>query len=281
MPTYIDVHTHGMHAERDATGKLVPPVMPLWKPGDSEAGLERAHELGIETTVLLDPPEVAFSLAEDLPTFCIAAPQVYMDESSPTEIHSFFDRGARGIKFIAPMHPYGDNRYMPLYKAVLERDGAAVFHTGFLGHGMFDPGMFLGRPDHIDITHMRPATLDRIGRALPDLKILMAHFGNPWWEEAWTVMKSNANLYADLSGGTAISKSIHMWRDLFAPNGELHVKSIRKLCYASDGSPLLPGDRSAERFTTYYQWFYEQLNVPEEIQQQINCENAKMLFNLS
>ena len=274
----LDAHTHGMHAERDENGNLKPPLMPIWKPGDPEDGIRRSRELGIEKVVLLDPPEVAFDLAKNLSDFCIPAPQVRMDEASPDDIEALFSRGARGIKFIAPLRSYGDNRYFPLYEVVRDHGCAAVFHTGFLAQRFFDPGYLLGREDYIDITHMRPAALDRIARAFPDLKMLMSHFGNPWWEEAWTVLKSNQNIYADLCGGTARTKSMAMWRDLFAPNGQLHTASVEKLCFATDGSPFPSEDTGFAQIIAFHDRLYDELKLPDELRQRIDRENAVTLF---
>lgn len=275
----IDVHTHGMHAERDAKGELTPPLMAAWKPGDAEDGIRLCRELDIAKVVLLDPPEPAFELAGNLPDFCVPVPQVWMEESSPAEIAALFARGARGIKFIAPMHAYGDNRYFPLYRAVLEHGGTAVFHTGFLVHRLMDPGCLLGRPDYVDITHMRPAALDRIARALPELKMLMSHFGNPWWEEAWAVLKSNKNIYADLSGGTALRKSMAMWREMFAPDGRLHTASVCKLCFATDSSPFTAGG-ACRQWVELHERLYDELKLPAEIRELINHGNAEMLFSI-
>ena len=273
----IDAHTHGMHAERDEDGDLKPPLMPIWNPGDPMDGLDRSRELGIEKSVLLDPPHVAFALAENLPDFFIPVPQVDMDGSSPEEIADLFARGARGIKFIAPMRPYSDNSYFPLYAAIRDLGGTAVFHTGFLAHRMFEPGCILGRADYIDITYMRPATLDRIGRAFPDLKVLMSHFGNPWWEEAWKIMKSNANIYADMSGGTAWRKSMSMWREMFAPDGVLMAEDAGKLCFATDGSPFHP-EGSYVGIIEFHDRLYDELKLPDEIRRRIDRENAVTLF---
>jgi len=276
----IDAHTHGMHAKRDERGELKPPLMPIWKPGDPEDSIRRTRELGIEKVVLLDPPEVAFELAKSLPDFCMPAPQVRMEEASPKDIAELFSRGARGIKFIAPMRSYGDSAYFPLYEAVRDHGGTAVFHTGFLLHRLFDPGGLLGRGDYIDITHMRPAALDRVARAFPNLKILMSHFGNPWWEEAWTVLKANANIYADLCGGTARAKSMCMWRELFAPNGQLHVDSVSKLCFSTDGSPFSADKSGFEAIIAFYDRLYEELKLSDELREKIDRGNAAMLFGL-
>jgi len=252
--------------------------MPVWKPGDPEDGIRRTRELGIGKVVLLDPPDVAFELAKHLPDFCIPVPQVRMEESSPEEIGGLFARGARGIKFIAPMRSYGDSSYFPLYAAVRDHGGTAVFHTGYLLQRLFDPGYLLGRPDYVDITHMRPAALDRIARAFPDLRMLMSHFGNPWWEEAWTVLKANRNIYADLCGGTACRKSMAMWRELFAPNGTLHSASVSKLCFATDGCAFTPHAEGSTELIHFHDRLYDELQLPDELRAKIDRENALTLF---
>ncbi len=277
----IDVHAHGLHAELDEkTGKRVPPVVSAWRnPGISPKEHIACHNKnGIEKVLLLDPPEVAFELKEIFGDFVLPCPQVMMEECSPAEIDELLRRGACGIKFIAPMHPYGDNRYFPLYKVICEHNALAVFHTGYLTHDHFDPGGAAARPDWIDICNMRPAHLDRITRAFPDLKILMAHFGNPWWEEAWKIIKSNKNVYADFSGGTAYRKSLNMWREMFAPNGELDTQAVSKLCYGSDASMFCPEDFSYLPLIEFYEKFYDVLDLPDDIRQKIDRNNISMLL---
>ncbi len=278
---YIDVHTHGMHAERNKEGKLVPPLVPIWKKGDSMTPIEQCQKMGIAKVALLDPPEVAFALAKDLPDFFIPVPQVDIDKTSPEEINNLFKRGAKGIKFISPMYSYGDNRYFPIYDAIRANDGTAVFHTGYVAIGLFEPGCVLGRTDYVDITNMRPATLDRIGRAFPDLKILMSHFGNPWWEEAWKIISSHKNIYADFSGGTAKGKEMKVWKSLFTFEGKLHTQSIKKICFGTDGAPFIKESTDGiKKMIIFYENFYKILKVPKEIQKLINSENAKMLYKL-
>jgi len=277
----INAHTHGMHAERDENGKLIAPLVPVWRPemGDPMALVRRFREHeGIERSVILDPPDIAFELQRIFGDFVVPCPQVKMDESSPEDVEDLFRRGARGIKFIAPMRSYGDNRYFPLYDVVSQRRGLAVFHTGYLLKNMFEPGCILAREDYVDITLMRPAAIDRVARAFGGLKIMMAHFGNPWWEEAWTVLKSNKNIYADLSGGTAREKSMAMWQELFAPNGNLHVASVSKLCFGTDGSLIQPESEGCLKIVEFYDRLYKALALPDELKQRIDRGNIEMLL---
>ena len=274
----IDAHSHGMHAELK-DGKRVPPLMSPWKETEvtPEEHVRRHNALGIEKVLLLDPPEITFELKRVFGDFVMPCPQVEMDKSSPEEIAAILARGACGIKFIAPMHPYGDDRYLPLYEVIRDCHALAVFHTGYLSHHFFDPGGVLPRPNWINISDMRPAELDRINRAFPDLKILMAHFGNPWWEEAWTMLKSNNNIYADLSGGTAYQKSMNMWKELFAPNGKLNSKVVSKLCYGADSWMFHVGHFDYQEFLEFYDKLYDELQLPDEIRRKIDRENILML----
>mgnify|MGYP001286499037 CR=1 FL=1 len=278
----INAHTHGMHAERNADGKLVPPLMPAWRPGQGQAPVEaiiKTHRSqGIEQVIALDPPDICFELRKSFGDFVIAAPQVRMDESSPQEIADIMAQGAVGIKFIAPMRSYGDRAYFPLYETVRNLRGLAIFHTGYLGRGLFEPGCVLGRPDYVDITHMRPASLDRISRAFPDLKIIMAHFGNPWWEEAWTVLKSCPNIYAELSGGTAYRKPMSMWTNLFAANGVLHTDSVSRLCFANDGEVVTTDPNYYAKIIDFHERLYDALKLPDEIRRRIDRENILRLM---
>ena len=285
----IDAHVHGGHAERNMSGKLIPPLKIAWKAKDlvpeeymamtPEEYVEIGRkEHGVEKVVLLDPPEVTFELKEIFKDFVIPVPMVDMDNITPEEINALFKRGASGIKFIVPSKSYGDDSYFPLYDAVVANRGLAVFHTGFVLIGRFEPGCWDARKTILNITDMRPAALDRVARAFPDLKILMAHFGNPWWEEAWKMISSHKNIYADLSGGTASRRSMDMWKEIFAPNGNLDTAAVSKLCFGTDGQSLLPGHYGTPDVTKFYDKLFDTLKIPAEIQEKVNRENILKLL---
>ncbi|MHC4873666.1 MAG: amidohydrolase family protein [Planctomycetota bacterium] len=276
----IDAHAHGIHAELNEEGtRRIPPLMSAWRDTEitPEEHVKKHNDLGIEKVLLLDPPDIVFELKETFGDFILPCPQVEMEKSSPDEISAILEKGACGIKFIAPLHPYGADIYLPLYEVIRDYKALAVFHTGYLTHGFYDPGLLLARENWIDMKHMRPAEIDRINRAFPDLNILMAHFGNPWWEEAWTMLKSNKNVYADFSGGTAYKKSMNMWKELFAPNGKVDEKIVSKLCYGADDSMFSPGYFGYQAFLDFYDRFYDELNLSDEIRRKIDYENIQLL----
>lgn len=279
-PLRIDAHAHGMHADRDASGKLCPPVRSVWT-GDAQAAVDyvqESREKGIAQILILDPPHVAFALREAFGDFILPTPQVDLDHVTPADIDALFARGACGIKFISPSRPYGDDAYLPIYAAVEANRGLAVFHTGYLGTGMFGPNALLPRDTLVDITHMCPAAVDRVARFFPELNILLAHFGNPWWEECWKIMSSHPNVYADFSGGTAYRRCLRMWLDIFKPDGKTDVKAVSKLCFATDATYFVPGILSdIERYTGFYDRLLDALEVSDELREQVNYGNIRRL----
>jgi predicted TIM-barrel fold metal-dependent hydrolase len=285
----INGHVHGGHAERDASGKLIPPLKLAWESKElfpeeyKKMTPEEYVEIGkkkhgVERVVLLDPPEVTFRLKEIFKDYVIAVPMVDMDNITPEEINSLFKRGAAGIKFIVPSKSYGDDSYFPLYDAIVANHGLAIFHTGFVLLGRFEPGSWDARKTIVDITNMRPSALDRVTRAFPDLKIIMAHFGNPWWEEAWKMISSHKNIYADLSGGDTFRRSIDMWKEILAPNGNLDTGAVSKLCFGTDGQSFLPGHYGTPDVYKLYERLFDVLKIPTELQEKVNRGNILKLI---
>ncbi len=278
----IDAHSHGMHAERNEKGLLAQPLMPAWQRHDKDPQeyIEEHKRIGIEKVVILDPAEVAFELLEIFGDFILPCPMVELESLTPQKAEEFLQRGACGIKFIAPMSPYGDDRYLPIYEVLNRYHALAVFHTGFLAHNMFGPEFLMYRSDRVNILNMRPAELDRIARTFPKLKILASHFGNPWWEECWNLIKNNENIYADFSGGTALKKSMNLWRDMFMPNGILHEASVSKLCFGADMGFTYPGIvPNYQPYFDFHDKLFDELKLSEELREKINRGNILMLTN--
>lgn len=241
--------------------------------------VEECRKRGIDRIVLILWEDPLFRVYAECPEFIIPVAQVDIDTVTPDEISRLVERGARGIKFIGPMHSYGADCYFPLYERLCEHGVPAVFHTGYLMVGLFEKGgLFYEKPSLIDITHMRPATIDRIVRGFPDLKILMAHFGNPWWEECWKMISTHRNVYADFSGGTAYKRSMLLWREMFAPDGRLDAASAGKLCFGTDAEYGTPGHYPFLDYIAFYDRLFDRIGAPEELRQRVNAGNVLGLF---
>jgi len=240
---------------------------------DPEAYVNSCRERGIEAVVLIEPLERCLEAVKKFGDFVIPVARVNMDAAGAKEIEECIDAGCRGVKFIRPSAPYGDERYWPLYEKLEELNAVAIFHTGYL--------FFREREERpVWMEHMRAAQVEVVARRFPDLKILMAHFSNPWWEEAWKVSWTRKNVYADLSGGTAINRSTRMWAEMFAPDGKLLESSIRKICFASDVHYFEEGRFPFERYIAFYEKIFDRIGLSEELRELVNRGNAKALFNL-
>jgi len=51
----------------------------------------------------------------------------------------------------------------------------------------------------VPMEYARPIIMDRVSCEYPKLKIILAHMGHPWEAEAITVIRKQANVYADIS----------------------------------------------------------------------------------
>jgi predicted TIM-barrel fold metal-dependent hydrolase len=98
------------------------------------------------------------------------------------------DWGMRGLKFhpTAGFFPYQEECY-PLYEACLEYGLPVIVHTG-------------SQPAPMKFRFARPVYLDDVAGDFPDLKIIAAHVGHAWWEEALLVAGVKPNIYFDFSG---------------------------------------------------------------------------------
>ncbi|NOZ23902.1 MAG: amidohydrolase family protein [Planctomycetes bacterium] len=241
--------------------------------GSPKEYIARCKEEGVDAVVLIAKPDPLFASKKRMGSFVIPVAIIDIDEAKKDDIHRLFDQGAAGIKFICPNHPYGDERYFPFYKAIKERDGVAVFHTGYLMH---DPEYTRYR---VKLDDMRTSHIDTIERWVPHLRVLMAHFGNPHWEECWKMAWAHPTVYADLSGGTAIHRSMLMWREMFAPNGALMSDCLGKVCFGSDTQYF----GEAHRFGPYidfYERLFNEVGAPEELREKVNAGNILSLFKL-
>lgn len=97
--------------------------------------------------------------------------------------------GLQGLK-LGPIYQnfYPEAKeHFPLYAKADELGVPILWHQGtsFVPEGYLDAS--------------RPAALDPIARAFPNLKMVIAHMGHPWVDECIAVVRKNPNLYMDLS----------------------------------------------------------------------------------
>jgi predicted TIM-barrel fold metal-dependent hydrolase len=117
-----------------------------------------------------------------------------------TKIDELAMAGCRGLKVTRTRFNYNDDRLMEYYARAAAFGLVMLFHTGTVMRAPEDQYY------DIDSSRLRPIYLDRIARSFPSLKIIGAHLGNPWYDEAAMTLFWNPNVYFDLSGTTLARK---------------------------------------------------------------------------
>lgn len=103
--------------------------------------------------------------------------------------HAIGTLGLRGVKF-GPIYngvALSDPRMEPVYDYCVENDLPLTLHMGttFARKAPVE----LGRAIHVEPIAMR----------WPDLKIILAHMGHPWFEECIVVVRKQPNVYCEVS----------------------------------------------------------------------------------
>lgn len=162
--------------------------------------------------------------------------------------------GFKGVKVYPPYqhHYVNDSRMYPLYAKLQELGLPMLVHTG--------SSVFKGAR----IKYADPLLLDDVAIDFPDLTILMAHSGRPfWYEQAFWLARRHENVYMEISGLPAK----HLL-DYF-PRLEMLAD---KVVYGSDwpGNPDLKRNVEAIRA----------LAISDEAKQKILCDNAARILKI-
>ena len=163
---------------------------------------EEYGKLGVVKAVLLGMPprrapagnEAVLSAARKYPRLFVPFVGFDLDEMTPDDVKRSRDQGYAGLKFIGPRKAYNDPSYFPAYHKAAELRMPVLFHLGIVANSR--------RWSDCDSGLMRPIHLDHIARSMPELKIIGAHLGNPWCDEAAMACRWNPNLFFDISGST-------------------------------------------------------------------------------
>jgi hypothetical protein len=200
----IDVHTHLGEYPRHLSEGLLAEARATWGADVALGTTPEAHYeamRGVDRAIVLafQAPAAGFDVPNDyvadyvrrdpgrLIGFGSVDPH---DPAAPEELERMRDElGLRGCK-MGPIYQDVDPLSPPFLRVceVLERlKLPMLIHQGttFVRAG--------------PLLHARPVLLDEIARRFPDLRIVIAHVGHPWVEEAIVVVRKHPNVYADVS----------------------------------------------------------------------------------
>jgi len=196
----IDAHVHLNAKDREYVGKL----------------LRKCDELGIDKVCLIGPPRDIFRAKAEAPDRILSLAMIRLGYDPETIVDDIASEESDGLKVIRPRFPYDDERAYPYYARAEDHGLPILFHLGIVARRPQD------RAWRTNSNFMRPIHLDHIARCFPALKIIGAHLGNPWYEEASMSARWNQNLWFDLSGSTLKKKTPEFIRRLFWWDREGH-----------------------------------------------------------
>jgi len=165
-----------------------------------------------------------------------------------------------GYRYFYPTDP----RCKPIYELCQKYNRPIIFHAGDTLGGIIE------KPK---IKYAHPIHIDEVATEYPDLKIIIAHLGNPWiWSTAEVIYK-NPNVYADISG-LIIGKdhNNHYVKSVQRRIKELHAYvGKQKLIYGTDWDVC-----DMKRYIK----FAKSLGFSKKDRQKLFYENAQMLFRI-
>ena len=158
----------------------------------------------------------------------------------------------------AHIHPHGydltpDHAYYFPYYAKCDELGVPVVIS--MGHTL----------DQMPIDVGRPAHLDRIALYFPDLKIVCAHTGWPWVQEAVALASKHANVFMGTS-----AYAPKYWEPEFVKF--INTRGQDKVLWGTD-FPVISHQRSLAEI--------EALDLRDGPKQKLLRDNAQRVFNLS
>jgi uncharacterized protein len=174
------------------------------------------------------------------------------------------DGVVRGIKLYPGYEPYAinDPSLESVFRIAAKYDVPVMIHTG-------DTYSKTAK-----IRNAHPLLVDDVAVDYPDVRFIMCHLGNPWFNDAAEVLYKNDNVYADISGLVLGDFTYEFERymlqrvkDMIAYMG--HPE--RQLLYGSDWPLVRMGP---------YVKFLNDLDLPQDQKEAIAWKTAARLFKI-
>ncbi len=252
-----------------------------WQPYVARLRAEGAR-LGLDRVVVCSSGTPGQATSEHLaaaveanPGFLLGLAYVPLGEEGVAEVDRARELGLQGLKVIRPRMRYDDDAAMEVYSRAALYGMPVLFHLGIVARSPYDAGM------DVSMARMRPVYLDRIARRFPQLCILGAHFGNPWYEEAAELARMHPNVYFDLTGSTLKKKRPEYFQELLwwaedEQYGRMGGKTPwQKLLFGTDVGPELMEDVKRD-----YQALMDGLGLAEAERAMIWGGTAAAIFGL-
>lgn len=225
------------------------------------AGLEKEDGFNISTKNLIG------LISSHNNVYAVAGVNIDYDKEYLAELEEWVkEKKVVGVKFYTGyQHFYpNDEKCVPIYKLCEKYDIPAIYHSG---------DTLAGYVSNPKIKYSHPIHIDEVATDFPDLKIIIAHMGNPWLVDCAEVLYKNPNVFADISG-------LVVGNDLHTPYGQLMNKRIRELIdYVGENKLLYGTDWPLCNMGPYIE-FAKNLGLNDLETEKLFSGNAKKLFKI-
>lgn len=154
-----------------------------------------------------------------------------------------------------------DDIVAPLYKLCIKHNAPVLFHSGDT----------YSTKNQARVKYSHPLHFDELAYKFPDLKIIIAHVGNPWTTDCAEMIYKNKNVYADISGLVVLQK-------LNSSYGKLMQRRIQELALDASPEKLLFGTDWPLSDMKQYIEFTKNLGFSKKDLECIFYKNAVTLF---
>ena len=278
MRQLIDWHTHcyleehgspedtALQARRGVlgTGKADPN---LHRAAIEEAGVERFVVVAMPRREGIHTPDAFIAdYVAAYPGRAVGLTSVNPHEASAAdELDAAITRHRlRGVK-LSPTYQAIDPRSpgcWRLYEIADHHRVPVMFHCG---------GAYTGSLEWAD-----PCLLDRVAMGFPNLKIIVAHFGQPYMEQTAILMRKNENVFADLS--TRFHRPWQLYHGIMIA---IEYRVVDRLLFGSDFPVRTPGEAMAD-FAAINDWGAgaSMPRIPEDVIDAIMYERPLSLLGI-
>ncbi|MFA6073633.1 MAG: amidohydrolase family protein [Candidatus Woesearchaeota archaeon] len=174
-----------------------------------------------------------------------------------------------GIKFYTGYEPFypSDKRADKIYELCEEFDVPAIFHSG----DTFKKG--------VGIKYSQPIHIDELAIKRPNLKIIIAHLGNPWLIDTMEMLYRHDNVYTDISA--LVWSKFDKYFQKYYNDQIVHIikwSAKNKLIFGTDWP--CNDDSTYETYMTQYVEFVNKLKISKKDKEKIFHLNAETLFKI-
>ncbi len=162
--------------------------------------------------------------------------------------------GLKGLKLLPHLLELriNDKKMYPLYEEACELGIPVLFHTGTQFH------------TGTKLKYCRPIDVDEVAVDMPELRLIIAHFGWPWYEEAMAVVHRNENVYFNIAGWAPKRIPAFVFSYMKGP--------VKEKCLFGSDFPLVSRQRIVTELSS--------IDLPDDVREHLYNKNARKLLGL-